>query len=194
VTPEGAGRIGRRRRRRRTRALAAAAVLGVVVVLSGAVALAAAVTQSDSTTAEGITSRRTSAPPSFAPSTEATPTAAPTAIASPTRRIVATPRATPKPTPVVRPTAPVLVLNNSTVQGLAARSADRVRNVGFAVNGVGNLRGRYDRTTICYRPGYADQAWLLAGRLRGMQDVVPAPAGLPGTAGLTLVVTEDFRN
>jgi hypothetical protein len=33
---------------------------------------------------------------------------------------------------------------------------------------------------------------LLAGRLRGMQDVVPAPASLPGTAALTLVVATDF--
>jgi hypothetical protein len=85
-----------------------------------------------------------------------------------------------------------MVLNASTVRGLAARSADRVRGVGFAVTGVANYRDGYGHTTICYRPGYAEQAWLLAGRLRGMQDVVPAPASLPGTAALTLVVATDF--
>jgi hypothetical protein len=67
-----------------------------------------------------------------------------------------------------------------------------VRTVGFVVTGVANYRGGYDHTTICYEPGYADQAWLLAGRLRGMQNVVPAPAGLPGRTPLSLVVTEDF--
>jgi hypothetical protein len=87
-----------------------------------------------------------------------------------------------------------MVLNASTVRGLAARSAARVRNVGFAVTGVANYRDGYASTTICYRRGYADQAWLLAGRLRGMQNVVPAPAGLPGSTALTLVVAEDFRD
>jgi hypothetical protein len=183
-----------------------AGVLGVVVVLSGAVALAAVVTHGDSTTAQGAKSPGAAAPSGAPPSsaaptaptstapTSTTPTAAP--VGTPTRRVTATPTPTPSrstPRPELRPSAPVLVLNATTVQGLASDSAARVRNVGFAVTGVGNLRGRYGHTTICYRPGYADQAWLLAGRLRGMQDVVPAPAGVPGSA-LTLVVAEDFRN
>ena len=178
----------------------AAGVLGVVVLLSGAIALASVVTHSDSTTAQRGATSEPSPLPSFAgsPSVTPTPTAAPTSTSTPTalgtpaRRAVATPRVTPAKKPEIRPSAPVMVLNASTVRGLAARSADRVRGVGFAVTGVANYRDGYGHTTICYRPGYAEQAWLLAGRLRGMQDVVPAPASLPGTAALTLVVATDF--
>ncbi|MCW2609773.1 MAG: hypothetical protein QOC93_1095 [Actinomycetota bacterium] len=173
-----------------------AAVLGAVVVLSGAVALASVVTQRNDTTAQGTPAPSPSTPPSLVPAVPAaTPSARPTTLSIPTRRATAKPRPTRTAEPVVvRPSAPVLVLNNSTVSGLAARSADRVRNAGFAVTGVGNLHGRYETTTVFYRPGYAEQAWLLAGRLRGMQNVRPAPAGLPGATALTLAVTADFRN
>jgi hypothetical protein len=184
------GRLERRRRQRRTRLLVSVLTLGAVLVAGGAVALAANVTHSDTPTAQRSTAAAAS--PSAVPS----PTVAP----SPVATVVAKPRATPRrtkaptrtPAPVVRPTAPVLVLNNSTVRGLAARSADRVRNVGFAVRGVGNLYGRHARTTVYYRPGYAAQAGLLAEGLRGIQDVKAAPSWLPGRSPVTLVVTRDF--
>jgi hypothetical protein len=194
------GRVGRRRRRRRTRLLVSVLTAGVVVVLGGAVALAANVTHSDSSTAvSGVAAApRPSVVASPVPTVTPSPVPAPVAESpnpeSPNPKLRRTATPTSKPTPVVRPSVPVLVLNNSTVQGLAARSADRVRNVGFAVRGVGNLYGRHARTTVYYRPGYADQAWLLAGSLRGMQDVVAAPSWLPGHAPVTLVVTRDFGN
>jgi hypothetical protein len=167
-------------------------VLGVVVVLAGAVALAAVVTQRDHMTPQSAATSEPTPLPSFAASPDVTAMPTPTALGTPTRRAAATARPTPTKKPEVRPSAPVMVLNASTVRGLAARSAGRVRSVGFAVTGVANYRDGYGRTTVCYRPGYAEQAWLLAGRLEGMQNVVPAPPGLPGTAALTLVVTEDF--
>jgi hypothetical protein len=194
------GRVGRRRRRRRTRLLVSVLTAGVVVVLGGAVALAANVTHSDSSTAvrSVAAAPRPSVVASPVPTVTPSPVPAPVAESpnpeSPNPKLRRTATPTSKPTPVVRPSVPVLVLNNSTVQGLAARSADRVRNVGFAVRGVGNLYGRHARTTVYYRPGYADQAWLLAGSLRGMQDVVAAPSWLPGHAPVTLVVTRDFGN
>jgi hypothetical protein len=197
--PDGRMARRRQRRRRRARVLVAIAVLGAVAVTAGAVALASAVTHS----VESATRRSAGASAAPSPTVTVTvPTAAPSASPSRSASPRATVRVTPRPTPPrrpqtpapppLRPSAPVLVLNNSTIQGLAARSAERVRNVGFTVRDVGNLRGRYESTTIYYRAGYADQAWLLAGRLRGMQDVAPAPAGLPGSTALTLVVTQDF--
>jgi hypothetical protein len=62
------------------------------------------------------------------------------------------------------------------------------------VSSVGNLYGNVPRTTVYYRPGYRDQADLLAGRLRGLQAVTPAPDWLPGRTPLTLVVTRDFAS
>ena len=195
-SPTGRVALARaRRRRRRTRLLVAAGALGAVVVLTGAVALAAIVTQGDesgtdgkkgATPAPSVTA--SAAPASASPSATVSPSVTPPPATEPAR-----PRASRSPAPL-RPAAPVLVLNNSTVQGLAARSADRVRNVGFAVSGIGNLYGQHARTTVYYRPGYAAQANLLAGSLRGLQAVTPAPGWLPGRTALTLVVTSDFGN
>jgi hypothetical protein len=185
------GRLERRRRQRRTRLLVSGLTVGAVEVLGSAVALAANVTHSDETSA--VRSEVVVSSPS--PVAASTPSVVkPSAVRVVTPRVVPsrTKAPTRKPAPVVRPTAPVLVLNNSTVRGLAARSAQRVRNVGFAVRRVGNLYGRHARTTVYYRPGYADQAWLLAGSLRGTQDVHPAPSWLPGGTPVTLVVTRDF--
>ena len=181
-----------RARRRRARLLAAVAV-GAVVVFAGAAALARVITVSDQPQTQSDTT--VSATPSA--STDAPiPTATPTAAAPSRSPATASPRPSPSATavtpPPVRPTAPVLVLNNSTIPGLAARSADRVRSVGFTVPRVGNVYGKIERTTVYYRPGNRAQGDLLAGSLRGLQAVMPAPDWLPGNTALTLVVTRDF--
>jgi hypothetical protein len=189
------GRVAKgRRRRRRTRAAVAAGALGLVVVLTGAVALASMVTHSDSPRAESESAAPVGTSPSPVPTASVAPSALPSPTVSPSAR--PKPRTTQRtPAPVrVYPSVPVAVLNNSTIRGLAARSADRVRNVGFTVRAVGNLYGNVERTTVYYRPGHLTQGNLLAGSLRGLQAVRPAPSWLPGTTPLTLVVTADFAD
>jgi hypothetical protein len=205
------GRVGRgRRRRRRTRVALVVGALGAVVVLAGAVVVSAMVTYGDSadaqrekaalavTGAEPSSSPSSASPSSASPSpvepplslTAVSPSLSPSPSRSPARRAAT---AAPEPAPV-RPTAAVVVWNNTQIRGLAARSAERVRNVGFTVRGVGNLYGDVDRTTVFYRPGGRAQADLLASRLRGLQAVRPAPSWLPGDAPVILVVKGDFAN
>jgi hypothetical protein len=201
LLPGGTGsRLVRgRRRRRRARLLIAAAAVGGVAVLGGAFAVAAVVTDSKSsgTVSQAPVSSSVRVPESPSPTVSSAAAPSPSVSPSPTLPPAPVPTTTsPSPsasrTPEVYPTARVLVLNNSTVTGLAARTADRVRNAGFDVRGVGNLHGGYDQTTIFYRPGNREQASLLAKRLRGYQAVQPAPAGLPGRASVTLVVVGEF--
>jgi hypothetical protein len=188
------GRVARGRRRRRRTRLVAAVALGAVVMFFGAAALARMITDSDVVATQGDTTASASPIAGDTPSAAASPAESPVAVASPSPRVTTpAPTPTPTPTPAARPTAPVAVLNNSTIQGLAARSAERVRSVGFTVPRVGNVSGQIDRTTVYYRAGYREQADLLAGRLRGTQAIRPAPSWLPGSTALTLVVTSDFE-
>ncbi|MFD2456383.1 LytR C-terminal domain-containing protein [Corynebacterium mendelii] len=67
------------------------------------------------------------------------------------------PGAPPAPAPV-DPAAvkqlPVAVMNNSTVNGLAAATADDLRGKGWTIGEVGNLPGyAFDRTTVLFTPG-----------------------------------------
>jgi len=84
--------------------------------------------------------------------------------------------------------APLLVLNNSTVTGLAARSARQFAAAGWPIAGVGNLQGDTPETTVYYPPGLAAAARELAAEFPGIRRVLPRPAGLPGS-GLTVVLT-----
>jgi hypothetical protein len=59
-----------------------------------------------------------------------------------------------KPT-LARSQTSVLVLNGNGRSGAAGGEADRVRNFGYIVGGVGNARrSDYPRTIVMYRPGY----------------------------------------
>jgi len=180
------------------------AVLGVVAIVAAPFVMSSYVTQSDKTSTEG------QSPDGVAASGLAPTPGGDTvdgAPASPSVRPSASSRR-----PSVRPTrrpsspsaarsgsgdagpAPVLVLNNSTVTGLGAATADRIRSAGWPVAGVGNLTGRTARTTVYYAEGYKAQAVELAQRLPGSQDVQPRYEGLPGSARLTLVVTRDLAD
>lgn len=94
------------------------------------------------------------------------------------------------PEPVSRPS--LTVLNNSTVSGLAGRSAERFRAEGWPVGEVGNLQGRLAMTTVYYAPGQEQAARALAREFPGIRDIQPRYSGLPGS-GLTVVLTKDFR-
>jgi hypothetical protein len=91
------------------------------------------------------------------------------------------------------PGVPLLVLNNSTIDGLGLRAASDFRNGGWTVAGVGNLTGRLRDTTVYYEPGYAEQARALAAQFPQIHRVLPRIDGLPGTAHLTVVVTRYYK-
>ena len=95
-----------------------------------------------------------------------------------------TPASAPSP-----PRPPLTVLNNSRVQGLAARSAARYSADGWDVALVGSYRGRLPVSTVYYLPGQRAAAGRLA-RAYALPRVLPRPPGLPGQ-GLTVVLTRD---
>ncbi|HET7530712.1 MAG TPA: LytR C-terminal domain-containing protein [Mycobacteriales bacterium] len=85
----------------------------------------------------------------------------------------------------------VTVLNNSTIQHLAARAAEQLRARSWPIRLVGNYRGRLPVSTLYYLPGQQDVARLLAHEFPAVERVLPRPESLPGS-GLTLVVTRDW--
>ncbi|MCU1596088.1 MAG: hypothetical protein JWO12_3480, partial [Frankiales bacterium] len=94
--------------------------------------------------------------------------------------------------PAVAPKAPVDVLNNSKIKGLADRGAARFRAGGWSVPLTGNYRGgTIARTTIYFAPGQRPSAERFAKQF-GIPRVLPRFAGLPGS-GLTVVLTRDYR-
>ncbi len=104
---------------------------------------------------------------------------------------------TPAPAPPTRPAtprAPLTVLNNSTIAGLADRAAGEAQVRGWQVAQVGNFAGRLPATTVYYTPGDAAQeaaARQLAREFPPVEQVLPRYAGLPPTpAGLVLVVPQ----
>jgi hypothetical protein len=106
------------------------------------------------------------------------------------------PRTTAAPPPTSAARAPLTVLNNSTINGLADRAAGEVQNRGWQVAQVGNFAGRLPATTVYYTPGDAagqSAANELAREFPQIDQVLPRYAGLPPTpAGIVLVVTKDW--
>ena len=92
--------------------------------------------------------------------------------------------------------APLTVLNNSTIAGLADRAAAAAERRGWRVAQVGNFAGRLPVSTAYYTPGNAAEeraARQLAAEFPQIGQVLPRYAGLPPTpAGVVLVVTRDW--
>ena len=150
------------------------------------------------------------APPGAAPAPTSTASQAPTETGSPpvspspsptpsptTSAAATVPTATtapPSPSPVAR--APLTVLNNSTIAGLADRAAAAAERRGWRVAQVGNFAGRLAVTTVYYTPGNAAEeraARQLAAEFPQIGQVLSRYAGLPPTpAGIVLVVTRDW--
>ena len=93
--------------------------------------------------------------------------------------------------PAFTPT-PVLVINNSRIDGLAERAAAYFEREGWPVRDIGSSRGKIRATTIYYPPGQEAMAREFARRFPEIQRVLPRLENLPGS-GLTVVVTRDFR-
>ncbi len=175
----------------------ALALAGIALLVIGLLALRGG---DDGT--PGAAPAPTSTAPSTAPST-AEPTASATTVA-PTRATTAVPPP-PAPTtpsapatsgPAGVPRAPLTVLNNSTVAGLADRAAAAAERRGWDIAQVGNFAGRLPVSTAYYTPG--DPASERAARQLAVEfpqvgQVLPRYAGLPPTpAGVVLVVTRDW--
>jgi len=129
--------------------------------------------------------------------TASSPSATPTSSATPTTSASKKPKPKPSPSaskPVAPPVvhAPLVVLNETTEQGLAARVAEHLRELGWTVTGVGNWRGSIDTSTVYYPTGELAAARRLAYDL-GLSRIRPRVAGML-TDRLTVVLTSDPLN
>ncbi|MEZ2190392.1 LytR C-terminal domain-containing protein [Corynebacterium sp. CCM 9204] len=106
------------------------------------------------------------------------------------------PNSQPAPAPVGDPrTVAVHALNNSTVQGLANRAADRLTGQGWTVGEVGNLAEAYlPASAVYYNPGNPTEE--AAAREVGTALGIPAKVRTPElatapTGGVVVVLTGD---
>jgi hypothetical protein len=120
---------------------------------------------------------RTSAAPSASPSSS-----------SPSPSLAGSPSAS--PSVAARP--PLTVLNNSKVNKLAAHAAEDFARGGWTILGTGNVGGRLAQTTVYYNPGQEAAAAELRRQFPAILAAAPRYAGLPGGAGMTVVVTRDY--
>ncbi|CAB0569147.1 hypothetical protein CIP107524_02040 [Corynebacterium diphtheriae] len=107
-----------------------------------------------------------SAPQAPAASDTPAASAAPGESAAPAEK---TPADKPADKPAAERPVPVRVLNNSTVQGLAAQVADTLRSHGIDVVEVGNLPDAVvPETTVFYPAGHQAQAQKIADQLHAV--------------------------
>ena len=121
----------------------------------------------------------TSAPPA----TKTTPTP------SPSKTTETSPSPTPSETsasPEADRTTPVAVLNNTTIQGLAATYSARVRSAGWTTVTIGNWRGSIAGNTV-YFPSQLEQQAKLLGDDLGIDRILPSIAGMR-TDRLTIIL------
>lgn len=138
-------------------------------------------TASDDTVADPSASATVAASPtpSLTPSPSLTPTPTPSPSVSKKPKV----KKTQKPSPAAQPSEPgidrgaylVAVLNNTTVTGLAAQTAEQVRALGWQVSGTSNWRGNIPSTTVYYPAGFEAAAEALARDL-GIARLRPSVA------------------
>ena len=122
-----------------------------------------------------------------------TPPPAVTTTPTPTTPTETTPSTTPTPAPTkteeseVDRTAPVSVLNNTTIQGLAATYSVKVRAAGWTNVNVGNWRGSIGGNTVYFPPQLEEQAKLLGHDL-GIGRILPSIAPMR-TDRLTIILS-----
>ncbi len=91
---------------------------------------------------------------------------------------------------------PLVVLNNTTVQGLAASAATQFRQGGWTVNDVGNLQNDILSTCAYFDPGDSDAegaAQALQQQFPGIKRVRPKFSGLP-SGPVVVVLTPDWSS
>jgi len=122
-------------------------------------------------------------PLSTSPSTSASPSPTPSKTPSPT------PSKTAKPEPARN--VPVVVFNQTTTPGLAARFAARLEVAGWNVVGVDNWFGSVPATTVYYPPGDEAAAKALRADFPDVGRIRPRLSNMPANS-LTVVLTSDF--
>jgi cytoskeletal protein RodZ len=150
----------------------------------------------------GDSSNSAGGPASHQPTAAAapTPSALPSTPHRPKPKRSPSPRATPAPhhsthhatapaSAAPAAFAPVEVLNNSRISGLAHHVAAEVESRGWTISTVGNLRGRLAETTLYFPPGEFAAAEHLAGDFGSIQRVLPQSEGGFHSSSLVLVVT-----
>ena len=121
-------------------------------------------------------------PPSPSPRAEPSPTPTPTPTSTPTP--------TPTPTPAVAK-VPVVVLNQTTVTGLAARFQKELEAGGWRVSGIDDFRGNVPATTVYFPPGLRAAAKALMAQFPQVGRIRPAFTGI-STTQLTVILGKDF--
>jgi cytoskeletal protein RodZ len=118
--------------------------------------------------------------PAASPTTSSTtPATTPTPTPSKTTETTDEPTPTPSKTtekPVANRDVPVAVLNNTTIQGLAATYSAKVRSAGWANVTIGNWRGSIAGNTVYFPPQLEQQAKVLGDDLdigRIMPSIAP---------------------
>lgn len=89
--------------------------------------------------------------------------------------------------PTVERTAPVSVLNNTTIANLATTYSQQVQQKGWTISGVGNWRGQIVSNTVYYPAGLEDQGRLLAEDM-GIDRVKPSIAPMKSDR-LTIILS-----
>lgn len=98
------------------------------------------------------------------------------------------PASSPEPTPEpVR--APVVVLNQTTVEGLAARTAEALEEAGWEVVEVASFPSGVPETTVYHPADLEEAAIAMEAEWDGIDRVMPVFAGLSEEA-LTVILAE----
>jgi cytoskeletal protein RodZ len=171
--------------------LSAVAVIGWLhkpVDSAGGTPSPSASTGSPSQTGETATASSTASPTPSETETSVAPTPTPSA----SKTVVPPPPpppppTTPAPPPVVH--APTVVLNQTTIHGLALSVANKLRAAGWTVTGVGNWRGTVPSSTVYYPAGLEAAARSLAYQL-GVDRIRPLLPHMLRNR-LTVILTAD---
>jgi LytR cell envelope-related transcriptional attenuator len=89
-------------------------------------------------------------------------------------------------------TAPVVIYNNSRIDGLAEAARTRIEAAGYPVERVGSVFGQWPTTTVYYDPPLKAAAESMVTHVSGIRQAKPRPSYLAATGTLILVVTKDF--
>jgi hypothetical protein len=172
------------------------ALLGAVVVVAIGIGLSGWISSGTPGDQAGTGSSQVHVSPPHSSATAGSPSSpAATSPASSSPSAVPTkpkPKPTPSRTGPAKPPvvhAPVVVLNETTERGLAARVGAHLTSLGWTVTGVGNWRGNISTSTVYYPPGDLAAARSLAYDL-GISRLRPRVGGML-TDRLTVVLTSD---
>ena len=120
----------------------------------------------------------------------------PTSPAPATSTHPSTPPSTPAPSHTAAAKLPLIVLNNTTVNGLATQAAAAFRAGGWTVTDIGNLSNDIISTCAYYDPAVAGaqaSAQALRAQFPAIKRVVARFGGLP-SGPIVVVLTSDYSS